>query len=161
MSPAGPRAGGDRIAKVLSPLLVVALALAAPAAMAQQAWDSGRGQTAQAPVFKYYVWGQVRSPGAYSLGANADLVELISAAGGPTGYANLDRVTVVRAVSQKRVRVNLNRVLGAGEVYRLSPGDVVIVSGSPWYYIRDGITVAGSVGALVVLVLTIMSRFEN
>ncbi len=110
---------------------------------------------AQAPTFKYYVWGQVRTPGAYSLGANPDLIELLSAAGGPTQEANLRRVVLVKAVDQKRTRLNVSRLLAKGNVVPLSPGDVVIVPRSAWYTIRDEFWVVTTAAILVNLGLTI------
>ncbi|MCX6842422.1 MAG: SLBB domain-containing protein [candidate division WOR-3 bacterium] len=120
-------------------------------------WALAQPAQSQAPVFKYYVWGQVRSPGAYSLGANPDILELLSTGGGPTEYANLRRVVLVRAVTQKRINVNLKKMLDAGPVVPLYPGDVVIVPHSAWYYFRDGLTVVTSVGTAAILVLTLMN----
>jgi protein involved in polysaccharide export with SLBB domain len=111
----------------------------------------------QVPGSKYYVWGQVRSPGAYSFIASPDIIELLSTAGGPTENANLTRVILIRAVTQKRTRINLKVMLDRGQVVRLSPGDVVIVPSSPWYYIRDGLVVLTSAASLVTVVLTIMT----
>jgi hypothetical protein len=135
----------------------VFVVLAVLAFAAQAPGQAGSVPVSQAPVFKYYVWGQVRSPGAYSLGANPDLIELLSAGGGPTAYANLRRVVLVRAVTQKRTNVNLQRTLEAGQVVPLFPGDVVIVSSSSWYYIRDGLSVVASFATLATLVLTIVN----
>ncbi len=111
----------------------------------------------QAPTFKYYVWGQVRTPGAYSLGANPDILELLSAGGGPTEYADLRHVVVVRAVTEKRIKVNLTKMLEGGHVIPLSPGDVVIVPHSAWYFFRDGLVVVSSVATLAILVLTLVN----
>jgi hypothetical protein len=124
---------------------------------------AGRVQAQTAPVSqgpgsKYYVWGQVRSPGAYSFIASPDILELLSAGGGPTDNANLKRVILIRAVTKKRMRINLQAMLDKGQVVRLSPGDVVIVPSSPWYHIRDWLTVVTSAATLVTLVLTIMNR---
>jgi len=136
---------------VLTALLVVAgWALAQPA-------QSGSSSTSQAPVFKYYVWGQVRSPGAYSLGGNPDLLELLSAAGGPTQYADVRHVVLIRAVTQKRMKIDLKKMLGAGQVVPLSPGDMVMVPDSPWYRIRDGISIVTTVVSFATLVLVIMN----
>jgi hypothetical protein len=111
----------------------------------------------QVPGSEYYVWGQVRSPGAYSFIAAPDILELLSAAGGPTENANLTRVVLIRAVTQKRMRINLQAMLDKGQVVRLSSGDVVIVPSSPWYYIRDGLVVLTSAASLVTVVLTILT----
>jgi len=112
----------------------------------------------QTPGSKYYVWGQVRSPGAYSFIASPDIVELLSAGGGPTENANLGRVVLIRAVTQKRTRIDLQKMMGSGQILRLAPGDVVIVPSSPWYNLRDWLAVVTSVGTVVTLVLTIMNR---
>jgi protein involved in polysaccharide export with SLBB domain len=129
---------------------VLVLLAAAGWALAQPAPTSG-------PAFKYYVWGQVRSPGAYSLGANPDIVELLSAAGGPTQFADVRHIVVVRAVNQKRMKVDLKKMLGAGEVVPLSPGDVVMVPNSPWYTIRDGLSITATVVSFATLVFTILN----
>jgi len=110
----------------------------------------------QVPGSKYYVWGQVRSPGAYYFIAAPDIPELLSAGGGPTENANLRRVILIRAVTQKRTRIDLQKMMDSGQVARLGPGDVVIVPSSPWFYIRDGLVVLTSAASLVTVVLTIM-----
>jgi hypothetical protein len=136
-------------------LVLVVAGLPVPA-VAQTPWSGGT-QPAQAPVFKYYVWGQVRMPGAYSLGASPDIVELLSAGGGPTQEANLKRVVLVRAVSKERVRVNVEQMLADGDMVPLSPGDVVIVPRSWWYTVRDQFVVVSTVAVLVNLGLMLYS----
>jgi hypothetical protein len=110
----------------------------------------------RAPVFKYYVWGQVHAPGAYSLGGNPDLLELLSAAGGPTEYADVRHVVLVRATTQKQIRVDLKKMLAAAQVVSLSPGDVVMVPDSPWYSIRYALEVATAVASFATLAMTIV-----
>ncbi len=115
----------------------------------------------QVPGSKYYVWGRVRSPGAYSFVASPDIVELLSAGGGPAENANLRRVVLIRAVTQKRTRIDLQKMMDSGQVLRLAPGDVVIVPSSPWYNVRDWLTVVTSAATLIILVLTIMNRVSS
>ena len=136
-------------------LLVALLALAVP--VSAQTTRSGTAPVSQMPGSKYYVWGQVRSPGAYSFVAAPDILELISAGGGPTENANLRQVILIRAVTQKRMRINLQAMLDKGQVERLSPGDVVIVPSSSWANVRDWLTVLTSAATLVTLVLTIVN----
>jgi protein involved in polysaccharide export with SLBB domain len=100
----------------------------------------------------------VRSPGAYSFVAAPDIPELLSAAGGPTEYANLKRVILIQAVTQKRTRINVQAMLVSGQVVRLAPGDVVIVPTSAWSHIRDWLSVLTTTASLVTLILTVMSR---
>ena len=106
---------------------------------------------------KYYVWGQVRAPGAYSFVANPDVMQLLSAAGGPTDNANLRRAIIIHAVAQKRTRVNLQAMLYEGQVVRLSPGDVLIVPSSTWYYMRDVLSVLTTAAGFVTLYFSIMT----
>jgi hypothetical protein len=133
-------------------ILVACVLLLVGLAQAQAARPGER-----APGSKYYVWGQVRSPGAYSFVASPDIVELLSAGGGPTESANLRRVVLIRAVTQKRTRIDLQKMMDSGQVLRLAPGDVVIVPASPWFYIRDGLVVVTSAASLITVVLTIMN----
>ena len=120
---------------------------------------AGLVQAQPAPVSgsKYYVWGQVRSPGAYSFVASPDLLELLSAAGGPTENANLQRVILIQAVAQKRTRINLQTMLDKGQVVRLSPGDVLLVPSSPWYYVRNALEVLTTAAGFVTLYFTVLT----
>ena len=137
---------------------LVCIGLMALAGLVQaQPVRSGAAPMADVPGSKYYVWGQVRGPGAYSFIASPDILELLSAAGGPSENANLKRVILIRAVTQTRMRINLEAMLNKGQVVRLSPGDVVIVPSSAWYSFRDGLTVATSVVSLVTLAITILT----
>jgi len=120
-------------------------------------WALAQPAQSKVPVFKYYVWGQVRSPGAYNLGSNPDLVELLSAAGGPTQYADVRHVVLVKSITQKQVKVDLKKMLAAGQVIPLSPGDVVMVPNSPWYMIRDGISIVTAAVSLTTLILVIVN----
>jgi hypothetical protein len=137
-------------------LLLLGLALVASAQPAR----SGAAPVSQVPGSKYYVWGQVRSPGAYSFIASPDIVELLSAGGGPTENANLRRVVLIQAVSQKRTSINLQRMMNSGEILRLSPGDVVIVPSTPWPNVRDWLSVLTSVASLTSVVLLVLNRFD-
>jgi protein involved in polysaccharide export with SLBB domain len=140
---------------------VVALACFGLMALAGVAWAqparSGAAPESQVSGSKYYVWGQVRAPGAYSFVASPDIVELLSAGGGPTEYANLRRVILIRAVTQKRTRIDLQKMMDSGQVARLAPGDVVIVPSSPWYNVRDWFTGVTMATTLVTLAITILS----
>jgi hypothetical protein len=135
-------------------VFVAALLAASGRAFAQPASSSmlqGSGSAC-------YVWGQVRSPGAYGFVANPDILELLSAGGGPTENADLRRVILIRAVTQKRASVNLQAMLTSGQVVRLAPGDVVIVPSSAWYHIRDWISIVTVASTLATLTLTIVNR---
>jgi hypothetical protein len=150
------RIDGRKVSRLGLVGLVMLAGLAVSKARAQATWSpTTAAPKAEAPVFKYYVWGEVRSPGAYSLGANPDLIELLSAGGGPNQEANLRRVVLVKAVNRKRVRLNVERLMAKGDVVPLSPGDVVIVPRSAWYTIRDEFWIVTTAAVLVNLGLTI------
>jgi protein involved in polysaccharide export with SLBB domain len=83
-------------------------------------------------------------------------VELLSAAGGPTKYADVKHLVLVRASAQKQIRVDLKRTLAAGKVVPLSPGDVVMVPDSPWYTLREVLDVATTVTSFATLTMTIL-----
>ena len=144
----GPRLLISRLGSPVS--VVVALLVIAGWALAQPA------QT-QAPGFKYYVWGQVRSPGAYSLGASPDLMELLSAAGGPTQYADVKHVILIRATTQQRVRINLKTMMFSGQIVSLSPGDIVLVPNSPWFSVTQYFAMTATLVSFATLVFTVMN----
>jgi hypothetical protein len=120
-------------------------------------WALAQPAQPQAPVFNYYVWGQVRAPGAYNLGASPDIVELLSAAGGPTEYADTRHVILIRATTQQRVNINLKKMLFSGQVISLSPGDVVLVPNSAWYSVQQYLSVTTTLVSVATLIFTIMT----
>ena len=120
-------------------------------------WALAQPLQSRAPVFKYYVWGQVRAPGAYTLGSNPDLVELLSAAGGPTQYADVRHVVLVEAITQKQVKVDVKKMLASGQVVSLSPGDIVMVPDSPWYSMRYALEVATTIVSFATLAFVVMT----
>lgn len=83
------------------------------------------------------IWGQVLKPGMYSVPQTTDLVALISLAGGPTEYANLNSIRIVRANPKARVlKVNLKSYMNTGDSKLqpvLKPGDTVVIPGSLFY----------------------------
>ena len=144
-SPRLPISGFRSPASVVAALLVVA------------GWALAQPAQPQAPVFNYYVWGQVRAPGAYNLGASPDIVELLSAAGGPTEDANLRHVVLIRATTQQRVNINVKTMLFSGQIISLSPGDIVIVPSSAWYTVFRYLSVTTTLVSVATLIFTVMT----
>lgn len=111
-------------------------------------------QTSQSPIYspaaKYYIymgesgelqlkvsiWGEIASPGLYSISEDVDLATLISLAGGPTENADLSRIKIVCLFPVPQViNVNLSRFFKTGDrskVPFLKPGDMVRVNGTGW-----------------------------
>lgn len=84
---------------------------------------------------KVSVFGQVRRPGTLPFGDGMTIVEAISQAGGFTGMARRNAVTVTRdeAEGQKKYTVPVERIgKGSAANFYLVPGDVVFVP-ERWY----------------------------
>jgi len=112
--------------------------------------------TGEGGALKVYIWGEVKSPGAYQLSGTPDIVELISTAGGPTASADLSRVTLIRSINTERMRINLKRSLNQGNIIFLSPGDVVLVPAGFWSRVRDNLPVITTLAIFANLTLTII-----
>lgn len=102
------------------------------------------------------VWGQVRNPGQYRLPCSPDLIELVSVAGGPLPDADLSRLTLIRERDGTRQCVDLRQLAASGSPLFLVPGDIVIVHGTPWSRIREGIPAVTAVVAAANVVITLM-----
>jgi protein involved in polysaccharide export with SLBB domain len=103
-----------------------------------------------------HIWGEVKSPGEYRVSYNTNMVELISKAGGPTGFANLKSVRLARVIAadsaggfgktKRIVEYNLSRYLHNEKEQTqapvLRPGDVVVVAQNRWYKWREIVRVA-------------------
>ncbi len=79
------------------------------------------------------VLGEVAKVGTYPLEQGSGLLEALAAAGGPTQYAALDRIMVIRKeATGERIRIrvdyeSLTRLRGGAATFRLQNGDVVVV----------------------------------
>jgi hypothetical protein len=83
-------------------------------------------------LIEVQIWGQVTRPGMYKVPVATDAVGLISYAGGPTEYAALSRVKLVRNGFPRgtSARLNLDRYTRSGDrgaIPMLESGDVVVV----------------------------------
>ncbi len=81
---------------------------------------------------RYYVLGEVKSPGAYPMMGTVTVLTAITQAGGFTDYAAENKVSVIRRKgSQKQtIRVNVDKIIKEGDTKYdviLQPGDVVNV----------------------------------
>jgi polysaccharide export outer membrane protein len=77
--------------------------------------------------------GEVAKVGSYPLEQGSGLIEALAAAGGPTQYATLDRIMVIRrepSGNRVRIRFDYEALLllrGAAAPFRLQNGDVIVV----------------------------------
>ena len=116
---------------------------------------------------KVSVWGFVKFPGKYVIPVYSKINDLLSYAGGPTEEARLEEMRIVRtdSSSSKQIIYNLNfndflmdpKFSVDSSVQSLKAGDVLLVSGSPRFYLRDYIGTVLSIISLVVS-LIILSR---
>ena len=81
-----------------------------------------------------FIFGEIRSPGAYPATSGTDLLQLIAMAGGTTVDARLDEVSVVMNGGDGQVvaKVNLEDVIDSGTAtpFMLAAGDRVVVPGT-------------------------------
>jgi len=94
-----------------------------------------RGQVPQVTVsvknpggYQFSVIGKVRSPGTYTPGRYVNALEAISIAGGPTEFASVSNVQILRKQGQQvqTIRVRLNNVL-KGETLGLTGADIPFI----------------------------------
>src|SRR5262245_13923931 len=81
---------------------------------------------------KVYVIGEVAKPGAFPLGTDVNVLQIIAEAGGFLEHANKSNVVVVRVENgqERRYRVNYKEVVRGKNVaqnIRLLPGDTILV----------------------------------
>lgn len=87
---------------------------------------------------QFSVAGKVRTPGTFTPGRYVNVLEAISIAGGPSEFADLSNVTILRKtgdrLTSQRVRLSdamkgqpNQRDLAAGGFPQIEPGDTVIV----------------------------------
>jgi polysaccharide biosynthesis/export protein len=94
-----------------------------------------RGQVPQVTVsvknpsgYQFSVVGKVRSPGTYTPGRYVNALEAISIAGGPTEFASVGNVSILRksGTQIQTIRIRLSDVL-KGEVSGLNAGDIPFI----------------------------------
>lgn len=107
--------------------------------------DQYRGEVPQVTVsvtaasgLQFSIVGRVNSPGAFAPGRYVNILEALSMAGGPTEFANLDNVLIVRKVGGKLqpIRLRLAPLFARGatasdidraNIVEINAGDTVIV----------------------------------
>ena len=116
--------------------------------------DNKSQWTRQAPEQSIYVMGQVGAPGRYAFNANLHFLDIISAANGPTGSADLRNVRVSHRNQPGAAvtKVNLARYFETGDesiLPRVRTGDVIFVPDRNKEWLDEGpentVRVLGSV----------------
>jgi hypothetical protein len=117
---------------------------------------------------KVSVWGFVRYPGKYVIPVYSKINDLLSYAGGPTDEARLEEMRIVRtdSSSSKQIIYNLNfndflmdpKFSVDSSVQSLKAGDVLLVSGSPRFYLRDYI---GTILSIISLAISLIILYRQ
>lgn len=81
---------------------------------------------------RVYILGEVNHPGAMTMSPNMTVLQAISAAGGPTAYANTKKISVLRTEQGKQVKYPFNYkevVKGNDQAQNivLKSGDTIVV----------------------------------
>jgi len=93
------------------------------------------------------IWGEVQKPGLYDVPIGTDLIELISAAGGPTQRANLSKVKIihetVNETNEYVSSINVKHFIEKGvqnEIPEIKPSDTIIVPVKPTQYLLTSLS---------------------
>lgn len=79
---------------------------------------------------EYFLRGEIKSPGKYSLTGDMTLLKAIAAAGGYTDYHNPKKITIYRG--EQVLRFNAVRIeAGKDEDPLIEPGDIIVI-GRRW-----------------------------
>jgi len=108
---------------------------------------------------KLYIWGEVKSPGLYYVESNADILELISLAGGPTSDADLAHVKLIRGqAGGKESVINLGDYFEkqkSKEPIFLKSGDIIIIKSNLWKKVRSAASFISDIVVFVNLYILI------
>jgi len=98
---------------------------------------------------KVQLWGYVKFPGYYIVPARSSVNDLISLAGGPTADGRIEDIRIIRAnadSSTTMFKYDYNALLWEDELGtmvkfpRLLAGDMIMVPGSPRYFVREDVS---------------------
>ena len=90
-------------------------------------------QTVFSPSINVNVIGEVTNPGTYQISAKANLLDVLTLAGGPTSNANLEKTMIThskKSEGEQQIKVDLQEVMTEGSLELLPtmlPGDTVFL----------------------------------
>ncbi len=124
---------------------------------------------ADAINIKVLVWGYVQFPGQYIIPSTSSVNDLLALAGGPLPDANIEDLRLFKTYkdsSQTLIKFNYNDLLWNNRLSQkiniptLGAGDILLVPGSPRWFLKDylGITlsVISTLSSIAVLLVTIL-----
>lgn len=118
---------------------------------------------------KVLVWGYVQFPGQYIIPSTSTVNDLLALAGGPVPDAHLDELRLFRInpdSSQTMIKFNYNDLLWNNnltskvKIPSLKAGDILLVPGSPRFFLRDYLNltlqIVATLSSVAVLIITIL-----
>src|ERR1035437_700635 len=115
---------------------------------------------------KVIVWGYVRFPGQFIIPSSNNVNNLLALAGGPLQDANMDGLKLFRInpdSSQTIIKFNYSDLLwnnsGLSEplkIPKLQAGDILLVPGSPKWFLKDYIGLVLSIVATLASIATLL-----
>jgi polysaccharide export outer membrane protein len=108
-------------------------------------------------LIRVSVLGEVRTPGLYTVDPGASLLELVTVAGGPTGKADLEHVSVIREAQV--YHLNLQSALNGGAAGRVAlySNDVVYVPENHSVVTRENISFFATLASLALTIATLIT----
>jgi polysaccharide export outer membrane protein len=81
---------------------------------------------------RIYILGEVNHPGTINMSPNMTVLQAISAAGGPTAYANTKKISILRTVQGKQTKLpfNYKEVIQGNDTQQniqLKAGDTIVI----------------------------------
>lgn len=116
-------------------------------------------------LMKVDLWGEVGRPGVYTIPINTSIISLISSAGGPTDYAKLREVKIVRAYPENGepeiITVSIEQFMNtadATELPSLEPGDVIYIPENFRKYFSTSMGMIGSIAGIASTIVLLFWR---
>ena len=132
-------------------ILLFLVSLAPAGLQAQEEYGFQRDQRL---LIEVHVWGEVTRPGLYRVPDGSTILDVISAAGGPTGFASLSRVRLTHPPGAKprSLKVNLDQYVSGtnqSELPVIKPGDMVTVPRNARFFWKDAIQLLADIAIIV------------
>lgn len=116
------------------------------------------------PLMPVHMWGEVNRSGLHYIPVDTKLVKGLSFAGGGTGNADLEEVTVTRIVKGKASKKEFD-LSGGGSIeahdYVLQPGDTVFIANDRFYTNRAYYTSLVGVAVGILSSILLYQRIED
>lgn len=122
------------------------------------------GETGELQV-KVSIWGEVKSPGLYSIPDRTDLATLLSLAGGPSDGANLSQVKIIHSFPTPSVTiVNMREFFSSGDrksIPIMKPGDMVRIKKTSFTRVKESIRYLTEVTFILVMYIQLYNMIKR